>query len=89
MAFMSEIHVVGLHIRMFSTTSTMTGGGSLSSRAVCSLPSILESTLRPSLSGGPGLQLYVTCYNTIFLFILAAVIYGMVRPPCVIAWSRF
>lgn len=41
------------------------------------LPSILESTFRPAVSGGPGLQLYITCYNTIFLFILVAVVYGM------------
>lgn len=49
---------------------------------VCRLPSILESTFRPAVSGGPGLQLYITCYNTIFLFILVAVVYGMVRLPC-------
>ena len=46
---------------------------------VCRLPSILESTFRPAVSGGPGLQLYITCYNTIFLFILVAFFYGVVR----------
>ena len=55
---------------------------------VCRLPSILESTLRPSMSGGPALQLYITCYNTIFLFILVAVVYGMVWPPPSVALPR-
>lgn len=32
----------------------------------CSLPGLLESVFRPPI-GGPGLQLYISLYNTIFL----------------------
>ena len=42
------------------------------------MPSLLERTGSPPL-GGPFLQLYISGYNTIFLFILVAFFYGVVR----------
>eukprot|EP00892_Ulva_mutabilis_P010723 jgi/Ulvmu1/8022/UM004_0259.1 len=41
------------------------------------IPSLLESTLRPSFGSGPFLQAYITGYNTLFLFVLSAVVYGV------------
>ncbi|EFN53875.1 hypothetical protein CHLNCDRAFT_136015 [Chlorella variabilis] len=40
------------------------------------LPGLLESIFRPPM-GGPGLQLYITTYNSIFLFLFACVAYGV------------
>ncbi|PRW39238.1 TIC 20- chloroplastic [Chlorella sorokiniana] len=40
------------------------------------LPGLIESIVRPPM-GGPGLQIYITLYNTIFLFLFACVAYGM------------
>lgn len=40
------------------------------------LPGLIESIVRPPM-GGPGLQVYITLYNTIFLFLFACVAYGM------------
>ena len=40
------------------------------------MPGLLESILRPPMSG-PGLQIYITLSNTIFLFLLASVSYGV------------
>ena len=42
-----------------------------------SLPGLLESVLHLQPMGGPGLQLYITGYNTIFLFLFACVAYGV------------
>jgi hypothetical protein len=42
------------------------------------VPSLLERTLTPP-NGGPLLQLYISGYNTVFLFVLAAFFYGVVR----------
>lgn len=39
------------------------------------LPGLLESVFKVPM-GGPGLQLYITLQNTIFLFLLACVAYG-------------
>ncbi len=44
---------------------------------LCSLPGVLENVLRPPL-GGPGLAIYMTIYNTIWLFTFASVAYGVV-----------
>lgn len=44
----------------------------------CSLPSVVESIIKAP-QGGPLVQLYITGYNTIFLFIFVACAYGMVR----------
>ena len=41
------------------------------------LPGLIESVLRVRPMGGPGLQLYITGYNTIFIFIFACVVYGV------------
>ena len=41
------------------------------------LPGLLESVLQVRPMGGAGLQLYITLYNTIFLFIFACVAYGI------------
>lgn len=41
------------------------------------LPGLIESVLRVRPMGGPGLQLYITGYNTIFIFIFACVLYGV------------
>jgi Chloroplast import apparatus Tic20-like len=43
------------------------------------IPSLLESTFRPPIDSGIGLQLYITTYNSIFLFIFVGVIYAVVR----------
>ncbi|KAL4419302.1 hypothetical protein ABPG77_001634 [Micractinium sp. CCAP 211/92] len=40
------------------------------------LPGLIESIFRPPM-GGPGLQLYITLQNTIFLFLFACVAYGV------------
>ncbi|GAB4819498.1 hypothetical protein N2152v2_006544 [Parachlorella kessleri] len=40
------------------------------------LPGLLESVFRPPM-GGPGLQIYITGYNTIFLYVLFCVAYGV------------
>lgn len=42
------------------------------------LPGLLESVLKIRPMGGVGLQLYIQLYNAIFLFIFAAVVYGIV-----------
>ena len=44
----------------------------------CRVPSLLERTSSPP-TGGPLLQLYVSGNNTVFLFVLAACAYGVVR----------
>lgn len=41
------------------------------------LPGLIESVLQVRPMGGPGLQLYITGYNTIFIFIFACVAYGV------------
>ncbi|KAL4856315.1 hypothetical protein ACK3TF_003128 [Chlorella vulgaris] len=40
------------------------------------LPGLLEGVFRPP-TGGPGLQVYISGYNTIFLFLFACVAYGV------------
>ncbi|KAL4440549.1 hypothetical protein ABPG75_003550 [Micractinium tetrahymenae] len=40
------------------------------------LPGLIESIFRPPM-GGPGLQVYITLQNTIFLFLFASVAYGV------------
>lgn len=64
--------------------------------SVRSLPSLVENLFRPALSG-PGLQLYITCYNTIWIFVFASVVYAVVRTPpicrhpsipCIALWHR-
>jgi hypothetical protein len=45
---------------------------------LCSIPSLLERTASPP-SGGILLQLYVSGYNTVFLFVVAAFAFGVVR----------
>jgi len=42
------------------------------------LPGLIESVLKIRPMGGVGLQLYIQLYNAIFLFIFAAVVYGIV-----------
>ena len=42
------------------------------------LPGLIESVLKIRPMGGLGLQLYIQLYNAIFLFIFAAVVYGVV-----------
>jgi len=42
------------------------------------LPGLFESVLKIRPMGGLGLQLYIQVYNAIFLFIFAAVVYGIV-----------
>ena len=42
------------------------------------LPGLIESVLKIRPMGGIGLQLYIQLYNAIFLFIFAAVVYGIV-----------
>ena len=44
----------------------------------CSLPSLLERVF-PTPMGGPGLQIFIQIYNTIFLFVFICVSYGIVR----------
>jgi uncharacterized membrane protein len=39
-------------------------------------PRLLEDVFRPALSG-PGLQIYISLYNTIWLFVFACVAYGV------------
>jgi uncharacterized membrane protein len=41
------------------------------------LPGLIESVLKLRPMGGPGLQLYITAYNTIFIFVFACVAYGV------------
>ncbi|KAL4545383.1 hypothetical protein Ndes2526B_g00058 [Nannochloris sp. 'desiccata'] len=41
------------------------------------LPGLLESVFKFRPMGGPGLQLYISGYNTIFIFIFACVAYGV------------
>ncbi len=41
------------------------------------LPGLLEGVFKVRPMGGPGLQLYITGYNTIFIFIFACVAYGV------------
>lgn len=45
----------------------------------CSLPSLLERVF-PTPMGGPGLQVFIQVYNTIFLFVFVCVSYGIVSP---------
>lgn len=42
------------------------------------LPGLLENVLKIRPMGGIGLQIYIQIYNAIFLFIFAAVVYGIV-----------
>ena len=42
------------------------------------LPGLLESLFRPPMSG-PGLQLYINAYNTIWVFVFVCVAYAVVR----------
>lgn len=42
------------------------------------LPGLLESLFRPPMSG-PGLQLYINAYNSIWLFVFVCVAYAVVR----------
>lgn len=58
-----------------------------SNTVCCRVPSLLESTLRPSFGSGPMLQIYITGYNTLFLFVLSAVLYGVVCAPSVMRWA--
>lgn len=44
------------------------------------LPGLLESLFRPPMSG-PGLQLYINAYNTIWVFVFVCVAYAVVRRP--------
>lgn len=44
------------------------------------LPGLLESLFRPPMSG-PGLQLYINAYNTIWVFVFVCVAYAVVRCP--------
>ena len=41
------------------------------------LPGLLESVFKFRPMGGPGLQLYISGYNTIFIFIFACVVFGI------------
>lgn len=41
------------------------------------LPGLIESVLKLRPMGGPGLQLYITAYNTIFIFVFACVAFGV------------
>eukprot|EP00891_Asterochloris_glomerata_P006176 jgi/Astpho2/6176/Aster-03590 len=41
------------------------------------LPSLIENLIRPP-SSGPGLQLYISAYNTVWLFVFLCVSYGAV-----------
>ena len=43
----------------------------------CRLPGLFENIIRPP-AGGPGLQLYMSLYNSIWLFVFACVSYGVV-----------
>lgn len=45
------------------------------------VPSLLESTFRVQPGGGAGLSIYITGYNSIFLFIFVCVVYAVVRAP--------
>ncbi len=42
----------------------------------CRLPGLFETIIRPPMSG-PGLQIYITLYNTIWLFVAVCVAYGI------------
>jgi hypothetical protein len=44
---------------------------------VCRLPGLFENLFRPP-SSGPGLQAYISLYNSIWLFVFACVAYGIV-----------
>lgn len=44
---------------------------------VCSLPGLFENLIKPP-SSGPGLQAYISLYNSIWLFVFACVAYGVV-----------
>jgi hypothetical protein len=39
---------------------------------------LLENVIHPPSDGGLGLQLYVSCVNTVFLFVAVSVAYGVV-----------
>lgn len=41
------------------------------------LPGLIESVLRVRPSGGFGLQLYITSYNTVFFFLFICVALGI------------
>jgi len=43
----------------------------------CRLPGLIESVLHLRPMGGPGLQLYIVAYNTIFIFMFASVAYAV------------
>lgn len=43
----------------------------------CRLPGLFENLFRPP-SSGPGLQVYISAYNTIWLFVFVCVAYGVV-----------
>jgi len=42
------------------------------------LPGLLESVFRPPM-GGPGLQIYINAYNSVWLFVFVCVAYAVVR----------
>ena len=44
----------------------------------CRLPGLFENLIRPP-SSGPGLQAYISLYNSIWLFVFVCVAYGVVR----------
>ena len=44
------------------------------------LPGLLESLFRPPMSG-PGLQLYINAYNSVWVFVFVCVAYAVVRCP--------
>ena len=47
---------------------------------LCRLPGLFENLFRPP-SSGPGLQAYISLYNSIWLFVFVCVAYGVVRIP--------
>ena len=47
---------------------------------VCRFPGLLENIFRPP-SSGPGLQAYISFYNSIWLFVFVCVAYGVVSDP--------
>lgn len=47
------------------------------SLVVCRLPGLFENLLKPPTSG-PGLQAYISLYNSIWLFVFVCVAYGVV-----------
>ncbi len=63
-----------LHVLMFKQDPALVH---LHVRLLQVLPGLLESVFRPPM-GGPGLQIYINAYNSVWLFVFVCVAYAVV-----------